>query len=97
MTQPADQVRVIAFDVFGTVADWHGSVRREVERLGLGVDGAEFARAWRAGYQPAMAKVMAQGEWIVLDVLHRRILDRVLGSAAGEGSRACTKCRPGLP
>ncbi len=78
MTQSADEIRVIAFDVFGTVVDWHGSVKREVERLGLGVDGAEFARAWRAGYQPAMAEVMEQGEWIVLDVLHRRILDRVL-------------------
>ena len=78
MTHPADEIRVLAFDVFGTVVDWHGSVRREVERLGLGVDGAEFARAWRAGYQPAMAEVMERGEWIVLDVLHRRILDRVL-------------------
>lgn len=78
MTRATDEVRVIAFDVFGTVVDWHGSIRREVERLGLGVDGAEFARAWRAGYQPAMAAVMAQGEWVVLDVLHRRILDRVL-------------------
>jgi len=37
-----------------------------------------FARAWRAGYQPAMAEVMANNEWIILDVLHRRILDRVL-------------------
>ncbi len=78
MTRATDEVQVIAFDVFGTVVDWHGSIRREVERLGLGVDGAEFARAWRAGYQPAMAEVMAQDQWVVLDVLHRRILDRVL-------------------
>ncbi len=78
MTQPKEEIRVVAFDVFGTVVDWHGSVRREVERLGLGVDGADFARAWRSGYQPAMREVMERGEWIVLDVLHRRILDRVL-------------------
>ena len=75
---PAGQVRVIAFDVFGTVVDWHGSVSREVERLGLAVDPGEFALAWRAGYQPAMAEVMQRGEWIILDVLHRRILDRIL-------------------
>ena len=42
------------------------------------INGAEFARAWRAGYQPAMAEVMDKGEWVILDVLHRRILDRVL-------------------
>ena len=69
---------MIAFDVFGTVVDWHGSLMREVETMQLDVDAAEFALAWRAGYQPAMAEVMDRGEWVVLDVLHRRILDRVL-------------------
>ncbi len=78
MSDDLGAIRVIAFDVFGTVVDWHGSVKREVERLRLDVDGAEFARAWRAGYQPAMREVMEKGEWVVLDVLHRRILDRVL-------------------
>ena len=73
-----DRIRVIAFDVFGTVVDWHGSVKREIEAMSLGVDGGEFALAWRAGYQPAMAEVMQKGEWVILDVLHRRILDRVL-------------------
>jgi 2-haloacid dehalogenase len=78
MTALADRIEIIAFDVFGTVVDWHGSVSREVSELGLDVDPSEFALAWRAGYQPAMAEVMEKGEWIILDVLHRRILDRVL-------------------
>ncbi len=78
MTELRERVKVIAFDVFGTVVDWHGSVKREVEAMNLGVDGGEFALAWRAGYQPAMAEVMQRGEWVILDVLHRRILDRVL-------------------
>ena len=78
MSNIADSIKVIAFDVFGTVVDWHGSVKREVEQLFPGVDGGAFALAWRAGYQPAMAEVMAQGEWVILDTLHRRILDRVL-------------------
>ncbi len=78
MSDIADRIKVIAFDVFGTVVDWHGSVRREVEAMGLDIDGDEFALAWRAGYQPAMAEVMAKGEWVILDVLHRRILDKVL-------------------
>lgn len=72
-------IEVLAFDVFGTVVDWHGSVAREVEAMGLGVDGSEFAREWRAGYKPAMARVLS-GElaWTPLDALHRMILDELL-------------------
>lgn len=71
--------RVLAFDVFGTVVDWHGSIRREVDALGLGVDGGAFALAWRAGYQPAMRRVMS-GEWgwTLIDDLHRMILEQLL-------------------
>ena len=77
MTTPA---RVLAFDVFGTVVDWHDSIAREVDRLKLAVDGNAFANAWRAGYQPAMAEVRrGQKSWTKIDVLHRMILDRILG------------------
>ena len=71
--------RVLAFDVFGTVVDWYGGIKREVDALELGVDGGEFALAWRAGYQPAMRRVMS-GElgWTLIDDLHRLILDQVL-------------------
>ena len=78
MNEIADSIKVIAFDVFGTVVDWHGSVAREVAAMDLGIDPAEFALAWRAGYKPAMQQVMDSGEWIILDQLHRRTLDRVL-------------------
>ena len=44
---PASQVKVLAFDVFGTVVDWHGSIVREVSSLGLSVDPVDFATAWR--------------------------------------------------
>lgn len=76
-------VRILAFDVFGTVVDWHGSIVEEIGRLGLSCNAAEFARAWRAGYQPAMARVMS-GElgWTRIDDLHRMILDDVLQSFA---------------
>ncbi|MBU6304718.1 MAG: haloacid dehalogenase type II [Betaproteobacteria bacterium] len=77
MTTPA---RVLAFDVFGTVVDWHGSIVREIDRLKLAVDGDAFANAWRAGYQPAMAEVRkGQQAWTKIDVLHRMILDRIVG------------------
>lgn len=74
-----NNIKVLAFDVFGTVVDWHGSVVREVERLNLGVNGNEFALAWRAGYKPAMQKVMS-GElgWTLIDDLHRLILDEII-------------------
>ncbi len=72
-------IKVLAFDVFGTVVDWHGSVAREVAAMGLDVDANAFALAWREGYVPAMQRVMS-GElgWTRLDDLHRLILDQVL-------------------
>jgi 2-haloacid dehalogenase len=71
--------QVLAFDIFGTVVDWHGSIAREVDAIKLGVSGDEFALAWRAGYKPAMQRVMS-GElgWTLIDDLHRMILDEIL-------------------
>ena len=72
--------KILAFDVFGTVVDWHSSIAREVRALRPEVDGEAFALAWRAGYQPAMHRVMS-GElgWTLIDDLHRLILDQILG------------------
>jgi len=74
---PAPQV--LAFDVFGTVVDWHSGIAREVQALRPSVDGGPFALAWRAGYQPTMQRVRS-GElgWTRLDELHRLILDGIL-------------------
>jgi 2-haloacid dehalogenase len=75
--------KALVFDVFGTVVDWHGSVAREVRNLakakGLRVNSAKFAKAWRAGYRPAMDRVM-RGEvpFQKIDVIHRAILEEVL-------------------
>ena len=71
--------KVLAFDVFGTVVDWHGSISAEVSRMGLPVDPDAFATAWRQGYKPAMARVRS-GElpWTKIDDLHRMILNDVL-------------------
>lgn len=73
-----DEPALLAFDVFGTVVDWHGTIRHEIQLMAPGVDGAAFARAWRAGYRPAMRDVERSGEWISLDILHRRILAQIL-------------------
>ena len=72
-------IQVLAFDVFGTVVDWYGSVRQEVESMDLGVDSDEFTLGWRDGYAPAMKQV-SSGKlgWTLIDDLHRMILDDLL-------------------
>jgi 2-haloacid dehalogenase len=76
---PHGSPQVLAFDVFGTVVDWHGSIVAEMAVLHPEVDGPAFARAWRDGYQPAMQRVRAgQLGWTRIDALHRLILDDIL-------------------
>jgi 2-haloacid dehalogenase len=75
----AETPRILAFDIFGTVVDWHGSIVREVSARWPQLDADGFALAWRAGYQPAMEGVRSGGRGFVkLDVLHREILDALL-------------------
>ena len=76
------ELKVLAFDVFGTVVDWYGSISRAAMAApaGLSRESAEaFALAWRAGYRPAMQRVRS-GElgWTRIDDLHRMILDGIL-------------------
>ncbi len=93
MANSAHTPQVLAFDIFGTVVDWHGSIARELCATHPAVDADAFALAWRAGYQPAMRRVMA-GElpWTLIDDLHRMILDDVLEQFGlahlGESARA---------
>jgi len=76
-------IKVLAFDVFGTVVDWRSSVIAEGEQLGkakgLNIDWAAFADAWRSIYRPYMDRVGA-GElpWTKLDDLHRQMLEETL-------------------
>jgi 2-haloacid dehalogenase len=77
-------IRVLLFDVFGTLVDWRTGVAREARAilspLGIEVDWLAFADAWRGEYQPAMEEVRAgRIPFSKLDVLHRRNLDIVLG------------------
>jgi 2-haloacid dehalogenase len=83
MSEQGSGTKALVFDVFGTVVDWHGSVAREVRALakakGLRVNAVKFAKAWRAGYRPAMDRVL-RGEvpFEKIDVIHRAILEDVL-------------------
>jgi len=90
------ELKVIAFDVFGTVVDWYGGIAAEAERLLPGIDGGAFALAWRAGYQPAMKSVMerlaaGEGGFTLLDELHMGILEGVLRDFGIEGLEAARK------
>ena len=106
MTTPhplAETVQVLAFDIFGTVVDWHGSIVRKVQALYPQVDANAFALAWRDGYQPAMQRVRSQElGWTRIDDLHRLILDglpsggrcwfrvRAIGKDPAPSSSACS-------
>jgi 2-haloacid dehalogenase len=94
MPTPFEQVEFLGFDVFGTVVDWRSGVARAVEPFlahhGIEADPFEFAKAWRALYQPAMEAVRSGARpWVRLDVLNRENLEQVL---AGHGVAAA-----GLP
>ncbi len=83
-------VEALCFDVFGTVVDWRSSIIREGRALGaekgIDIDWVAFADAWRAGYQPAMEEVRSGGKgWVILDELHRDILDRLIDEFGIEG------------
>ncbi|HEV2780113.1 MAG TPA: haloacid dehalogenase type II [Actinophytocola sp.] len=91
-------VKVLAFDIFGTTVDWYTGVADQVARLaaarGIELDGGEFAGAWRERYIPSM-DLVRRGDlpWTILDELHRRSLDELLvergiGAAFAEADRA---------
>lgn len=77
-------MKALSFDLFGTAVDWRGGIAREsagfLRRIGRDdIDPAGFADAWRARYQPAMARVRGgERTFVVLDVLHREMLEDTL-------------------
>ncbi len=79
-----DNVKAIVFDTFGTITDWRSSIAAEGVRIAAqkGItdfDGDAFARAWRAGYRPGMARVMSgERDWVPVDVIHRERLDEII-------------------
>ena len=80
-------VRVLAFDVFGTAVDWRSGVISEVTAVGrernLRMDAAAIADAWRRKYRRWLDRVR-HGEipWQNLDGLHRVMLDEVVAEFA---------------
>ncbi len=91
-------IRALTFDVFGTVVDWRSSIAREAEEMlapkGHQLDWGAFADAWRGQYQPAMAEVReGRRGYVVMDVLHREMLDVALDQFGIAGLDATEKHR----
>src|SRR5256885_9599314 len=90
MTTSLAGIKALAFDVFGTVVDWRGSVIRDGEalsrRTGVKADWGAFADAWRGEYAPSM-KPIRQGTrpWMNLDVLHWENLVTTMKKLGVEG------------
>ncbi len=76
------RLRVLLFDVFGTLVDWRTSLIElaEITAGGCGVqaDWAAVVDDWRRAYQPAMDRVRRGAAWRDLDSLQRETLDEVL-------------------
>ena len=77
-------IKAVLFDTFGTIVDWRSSIAREIAVVAnahdiSNFDDDRFARTWRAGYRPGMAKVTAGTRpWVSIDVIHRERLDEIL-------------------
>ena len=75
-------MRVLLFDVFGTVVDWRSSLIGIAEataaRSGLQADWAGVVDDWRRAYQPALDRARQDAAWRDLDAVHRDTLDGAL-------------------
>ncbi len=75
-------MRVLMFDVFGTLVDWRSSLIELAEanavQAGVHADWAAIVDEWRHAYQPAMDRVRQGASWRDLDLLQRETLNDVL-------------------
>lgn len=77
-------VKIIAFDVFGTVVDWRTSIARETAAAFAAagrddIDPHRFADDWRRLYQPSMEAVRSgKRPFTRLDILNRETLVQLL-------------------
>lgn len=79
-----DPLRVLLFDVFGTLVDWRASLIDIAEtiaaRSGVQAGWAAIVDDWRRAYQPAMDEVRRGAPWRDLDSLQRETLSDVLAT-----------------
>ncbi|WP_342722163.1 haloacid dehalogenase type II [Bradyrhizobium sp. B097] len=77
-------VKALVFDVFGTVVDWRTSLINDFtkwgETSGIKADWTALVDGWRAVYAASMNEVRKnpQNGYVILDVLHRRSLEKLV-------------------
>jgi 2-haloacid dehalogenase len=75
-------MRVLLFDVFGTLVDWRSSLidiaAVTAARSGVQADWANIVDDWRRAYQPALDQARQDATWRDLDALQHETLNRVL-------------------
>lgn len=81
--QLRSELKVLVFDVFGSVVDWRTSIERDLQAWGrsqgIEADWQAFALAWRGLYQPKLDQIRTgQRAWTLLDHLHREALESLL-------------------
>ncbi|MZR31684.1 haloacid dehalogenase type II [Sneathiella litorea] len=80
----AANVKVLCFDVFGTVTDWYSSVTQEgqkiSEKTGISVPWGEFVKKWRIeGYQKVLGEISSgKMDIIPTETIHRNMLEILL-------------------
>jgi len=85
------EVKALVFDVFGTVVDWRTSLIDDFtafgEKRGIKADWTALVDGWRAVYSASMDEVRRHPErgYVILDVLHRRSLERLVEQLAIRG------------
>jgi 2-haloacid dehalogenase len=77
-----DPLRVLLFDVFGTLVDWRSSLidiaAANAARAGVQADWVAIVDDWRRAYQPALDEVRRGAGWRDLDSVQRETLRDVL-------------------
>jgi 2-haloacid dehalogenase len=82
------ELRVLAFDIFGTTVDWYTGVSDRLAELPIRADPRRLAVEWRSRYIPSMRRVQSgERPWANLDRLHRESLDDLL-ELSGDGDLA---------
>ena len=77
------KIKALAWDVGGTIFDWHHTIRDEVaaiaEAQGAELDAAAFTNQWRFTMFRRL-QLVRRGDlpWLNADQLHRRVLDEVM-------------------
>lgn len=77
------RLKVIVFDTFGTVVDWHSTIVEEGEQLGrkygIQINWHNFANDWRLGYfRDTKAIARHERKYEKIDLVFAKILDELI-------------------